>query len=155
MMTLSRMQSFGHTARRSLDAISRIYEASKRGQDLTDLDSSASIISDSYPAGRDMSLMFPPPEPGRGNMAMGENGFLDPLATTPFTDETGGQYLWEYLSWSDNNLWPGIVTDTDGRNEVMTLLTPDHEKGPKFGEQPAYFDPMLDPGYFANGGLYY
>jgi hypothetical protein len=29
----------------------------------------------------------------------------------------------------------------------MTLLTPDHEKGPKFGEQPAYFDPMPDPGY--------
>jgi hypothetical protein len=157
MMTLARMQSFGHTAKRSLDAISRIYEASKRGQDLGDPDSSASVLSSTnpYPAGRDMSVMFPAPEQGRGNVAMGENGFLDPLATTPFADDSGGQYLWEYLSWSDNNLWPGIVTDVDGRNDMMTLLTPDHEKGPKFGEQPAYFDPMPDPGYFANGGFYY
>ncbi|KAJ5951619.1 uncharacterized protein N7479_010032 [Penicillium vulpinum] len=155
MMTLARMGSFGHTAKRSLDAISCIYEASKRGQDLTDPPSSSSMLSGSYPAGRDTGLMFPPPEQGRSNMAIGENGFLDPLATTPFTDDSGGQYLWEYLSWSDNNLWPGVVTEIDGRNDAMTLLTPDHEKPSKFGEQPAYFDSMPDPAYFTNPGLYY
>jgi hypothetical protein len=152
MMTLARMQSFGHTAKRSLDAISRIYEASKRGQDVPEPDSSANIPSGSYPAGRDMSHVFAAPEPGRGPMPMGENGFLDPLAT-PFTDDSGGQYLWEYLSWSDNNLWPGVVNDIDGRNDAMAMLTPE-EKGQKY-EQPTYFDPMSDQGYSVNGGLYY
>ena len=157
MMTLARMQSFGHTAKRSLDAISRIYEASKRGQDLVDPDSAAGILSGSYAAGRDMSLLFSSPSaPSRSNSnaTIADSGFLDPLAT-PFTDDTGGQYLWEYLSWSDNNLWPGIATDVDGRNDAMTLLTPDHEKGPKYGELPAYFDPMPESGYSVNGGLYY
>lgn len=152
MMTLARMQSFGHTAKRSLDALSCMYEASKRGQNVPAPDSSVGALSDSYSAGRDMSLSFPPSEPGRGGMPMSENGFLDPLAT-PFTDDSGGQYLWEYLSWSDNNLWPGIITDIDGRNDAMALLTPD-EKGPKY-EQPAYFDPIPESGYFVNGGLYY
>lgn len=153
MMTLARMQSFGHTAKRSLDAISRIYEASKRGQDLADPDSSASIFGGSYPADRDMSLIFAASNTCRGNM--GENGFLDPLANTPFTDDSGAQYLWEYLSWSDNNLWPGIAADVDERNDTMSLLTPDHEKGLKFGEQSTYFDAMPDPVFFTNGGLYY
>jgi hypothetical protein len=83
---------------------------------------------------------------------MADSGFLDPLST-PFENDSGGQYLWEYLSWSDNNLWPGIAADIDGRNDAM-LLTPEHEKGPKYGEQP-YFDPMPDPGYLVNQGLYY
>jgi hypothetical protein len=157
MMTLSRMQSFGHTAKRSLDAISRIYEASKRGQDLADADSAIGILGGPCSAGQDMSLAFSsPPKPCHSNMnaTMADNGFLDPLAT-PFTDDSGGQYLWEYLSWSDNNLWPGIGKNLDGRNDTMTLLTPDHEKGLKYGGQPPYFDPMPDPGYFVNGGLYY
>ncbi|KAJ5120998.1 uncharacterized protein N7515_008959 [Penicillium bovifimosum] len=152
MMTLARMQSFGHTAKRSLDAISRIYEASKRGQDVAESDSSANLPSGSYPAGRDMVQVFAAPEPGRGPMSMSENGFLDPLAA-PFTEDSGGQYLWEYLSWSDNNLWPGIVNEIDGRNDAMAMLTPE-EKVRKF-EQPTYFDPMSDPGYFVNGGVYY
>jgi hypothetical protein len=152
MMTLARMQSVGHTAKRSLDAISRIYEASKRGQGLTNPDASG-VLAGSFPAGRDMSTLFSPAEPARTTMPMTDSGFLDPL-TTPFENDSGGQYLWEYLSWSDNNLWPGIAADIDGRHDAMTLLTPEHEKGPKYVEQP-YFDPIPDPGYFVNQALYY
>ncbi|KAJ5325166.1 Transcription factor [Penicillium brevicompactum] len=155
MMTLARMQSFGHTAKRSLDAISRIYEASKRGQDLAEPESAVIGLGGSYPAGRDLSLLFTSPsDPCRSNTTMTENGFLDPLAT-PFTDDSGGQYLWEYLSWSDNSLWPGIVAEVDGRNDAMALLTPDHDKGPKYGDQPAYFDPMPESGYGVHAGFYY
>ncbi|CAG8938496.1 unnamed protein product [Penicillium salamii] len=140
MMTLARMQSFGHTAKRSLDAISRIYEASKRGQGLTEPESAISQLGGSYSSGRDLSLLFSSPsDPGRSNPTMIDNGFLDPLAT-PFTDELGGQYLWEYLSWSDNNLWPGIAAD---------VLTPDQEKAPNT----AYFE-ATDSGY-GPGGFYY
>ncbi|KAJ5109600.1 hypothetical protein N7532_002245 [Penicillium argentinense] len=151
MTTLARMQAFGHTAKRSLDAVSRIYEASKRGQDLASASSaSGSLPGNLYPVSREMSSMFSPPEPAR--MAMfGESGVADPLAT-PFMDDSG-QYLWEYLSWSDNtNVWPGL-SDLDTRSEAMALLTPDHEKGPKFGTQP-YFEPMPDS-YFTNAPLYY
>ncbi|CAG8251641.1 unnamed protein product [Penicillium salamii] len=140
MMTLARMQSFGHTAKRSLDAISRIYEASKRGQGLAEPESAISHLGGSYSSGRDLSLLFSSPsDPGRSNPTMIENGFLDPLAT-PFTDELGGQYLWEYLSWSDNNLWPGIAAE---------VLTPDQEKAPNT----TYFE-ATDSGY-RHGGFYY
>ncbi|CAG8145492.1 unnamed protein product [Penicillium salamii] len=140
MMTLARMQSFGHTAKRSLDAISRIYEASKRGQGLAEPESAISHLGGSYSSGRDLSLLFSSPsDPGRSNPTMIENGFLDPLAT-PFTDELGGQYLWEYLSWSDNNLWPGIAAE---------VLTPDQEKAPNT----TYFE-ATDSGY-GHGGFYY
>lgn len=150
MTTLARMQSFGHTARRSLDALARIYEASKRNQDLASASTASGSLSSLYPAGRDMSNMFPA-EPARMGISLGENGLADPL-TTPFVDDSG-QYLWEYLSWSDNpNLWPGL-SDLDTRTETMALLTPEHEKGSKFGTHP-YFEPMPDS-YFVNPPLYY
>ena len=103
---------------------------------------------------RQLLIPMSPSDPGRSNATMTDSGFLDPLAT-PFTDDSGGQYLWEYLSWSDNNLWPGIVADIDGRNDTMALLTPDHDKGPKYGDQPAYFDPMPESGYGVHTGFYY
>lgn len=150
LATLARMQTYGHTAKRSLDALARIYEASKRGQDIPSSSSAGSLQSNVYPAGRDPGMMFSPPEPARMGMTLGENGLADPLAT-PFVDDSG-QYLWEYLSWSDQNMWPGL-SDVDTRSEAMALLTPDHEKGPKFGSHP-YFEPIPDS-YFVNPPLYY
>lgn len=150
MATLARMQSYGHTAKRSLDALSRIYEASKRGQDVTlSTPSTGPFSTNLYPDNRDMSSMVSPPEPDPLRMSLGEAGNTDSL-TTPFVDDSG-QYLWEYLSWGDNNLWPGI--DIDAQGEAMAILTPDQEKGSKYGA-PAYFEPMSDS-YFVNPSLYY
>lgn len=149
MATLARMQSFGHTAKRSLDALSRMYEASKRGQDLATSATTAEPPNTLYPAGRDMP-MYTSPESDRLAMPLGENGLADALST-PFLDDSG-QYLWEYLSWSDSNLWPGL-TDLEARSEAVALFTPDHEKGSKFSSQP-YFEPMPDS-YLVNGPLYY
>ncbi|KAJ5109511.1 Transcription factor [Penicillium angulare] len=143
MTTLARMSAFGHTAKRSFDAVSRIYEASKRGEDLATSNATGPVLTSMYPAGRDLSSMFSP------SMPMGENGMSDSLSA-PFVDDSG-QYLWEYLSWSDNNLWPGI--DLDQRSDAMAVLTPDHEKGPKLGAEP-YFEPFPDS-YFVNQPLYY
>lgn len=112
MMTLARMQSFGHTAKSSLDAISRIIEASKRGQDLAATDVGGGVTESLYPAGRDIPSLFSPLELIRMGMSGEENGFSDSIAT-PFVDDSGGQYLWEYLSWNDNSLWPSIGTDVD------------------------------------------
>ncbi|CAL5869176.1 uncharacterized protein PFLUO_LOCUS3404 [Penicillium psychrofluorescens] len=148
MMTLARMQSYGHTAKRSLDSLSRIYEASKRGEDLHPPDSVASLPAGNYPAGRDTSVMFPMQDSARGGFSLGENGYVEPLAT-PFGDDNGGQYLWEYLSWSDNSLWPGL-TEIEIRGDGMPLFTPDHEKGPKYGAHQPYFGQMSDTGYFVN-----
>lgn len=149
MATLIRMQSYGHTAKRSLDAVSRIYEASKRGQNVASSTPSAEPFPiNLYPAGRDLISMLSSPEFARLDIPFGDNGMSDRL-TTPFVDDSG-QYLWEYLSWSDNNLWPGIEIDT--RLETMALLTPEHEKGPKYGENP-YFEPTEDS-FFVNPSLY-
>ncbi|KAJ5180935.1 hypothetical protein N7492_004145 [Penicillium capsulatum] len=149
MATLSRMQSYGHTAKRSLDAVTRIYEASKRGPDLTSSSPPTEPFSmNLYAAGRDMFTLFSPLESAQLDISLGRNGMADSL-TTPFVDDSG-QYLWEYLSWSDNNLWPGIEIEPPG--DSMAVLTPDHEKGPKYGENP-YFEPMEDS--FVNPSLYY
>lgn len=149
MTTLARMSSYGHTAKRSLDAISRIYEASKRGDDFNTSTSapSNSVLSNMYPAGRDVNNMFS--DSNRMSMSMGEGSLSDSMSA-PLVDDSG-QYLWEYLSWSDNNMWPGI--DLDHRGDSMAVLTPDHEKGPKFGNQ-AYFESFPDS-YFNNQPLYY
>ncbi|KAJ5707844.1 Transcription factor [Penicillium malachiteum] len=149
MATLARMSSIGHTAQRSLETMSRIYEASKRGDDMITSTTAGPALSNLYSAGRDLSSIFSPPEPGRLGMSMGENG-IPTSVSAPLMDDSG-QYLWEYLSWSDNNLWPGI--DLDHRNDAMAVLTPDHEKGPKFGTDP-YFESFPDS-YFANQPLYY
>ncbi|KAJ5658911.1 hypothetical protein N7507_005362 [Penicillium longicatenatum] len=148
MTTLARMSAYGHTAKRSLDAVSRIYEASKRGDDLAT--STAGVIPTTmYSAGRDLSSLFSPPEPARLGMSLSESGISDTLST-PFIDDSG-QYLWEYLSWSDNNLWPGM--DLDNRGDAMAVLTPDHDKGAKFAAQP-YFEPFPET-YFGNQPSYY
>lgn len=148
MTTLARMSAYGHTAKRSLDAVSRIYEASKRGDDLAT--STAGIIPTiMYPAGRDLNSLFSLPESTRLGMSLSESGISDPLSA-PFIDDSG-QYLWEYLSWSDNNLWPGM--DLDNRGDAMAVLTPDHDKGSKFAAQP-YLEPFPDS-YFGNQPSYY
>lgn len=153
LTTLARMQSFGHTAKRSLDALARIYEASKRNQDLPSASTAtgSSLSTNFFTNNNNNNNMFSTSDPSRMGISLAENGLADPLAT-PFVDDSG-QYLWEYLSWSDNsNLWPGL-SDLDTRTEAMALLTPDHEKGPKFGTHP-YFEPMPDS-YFVNAPLYY
>lgn len=154
MSTLSRMLTYGHTAKRSLDALARIYEASKRNQDLASASTtSGSLPTNAFSAGQDMTgnNIFSNTDANRMGISPGENGLTDSLST-PFVDESG-QYLWEYLSWSDNsNPWPGL-SDIDSRTEAMALLTPDNDKGPKFGTHP-YFEPMPDS-YFVNAPLYY
>ncbi|KAJ5580310.1 Transcription factor [Penicillium hispanicum] len=149
LRTLTRMQSYGHTAKRSLDAISRIYEASRRGQNMTTLSSAelpAPVSLDA--AGPEMNLTLSPPDPALLSLSLGENEFSDPLST-PFIDDSG-QYLWEYLSWSDNPGWPGV--DLNTWSDSVALLTPDHEKGPPHEMQP-YLDAITDS-YDANQFLY-
>lgn len=154
MSTLSRMLTYGHTAKRSLDALARIYEASKRNQDLASASTtSGSLPNNFFSASQDLANnnIFSNPDATRMAISPGDNGFTDTLST-PFVDDAG-QYLWEYLSWSDNsNPWPGL-SDIDSRTEAMALLTPDNDKGPKFGTHP-YFEPMPDS-YFVNAPLYY
>lgn len=139
MMTLARMSSYGHTAKRSLDAVSRIFEASKRrsypaGQE----GPTRGMSTGSDPTGRDASAMAPLQE-----SALGDDGIPNPL-TDPLFDDSGGQSLWDYLSCRDHNLCPEFVNDRYGQSEAMALLTPQHENAANSTD----FEHMLDSGYF-------
>jgi hypothetical protein len=80
MTTLERIQSYGHKAHRSLAVINHLFEASK----------SALEVGDGHSDVRDM-----------GGKLGDESDWI-----FPSLDTTNDHYLlWEYLSWSDNDIW--------------------------------------------------
>lgn len=119
MMTLARMSAYGHTAARSLDAISRIFEASKRKAHLAAQGIlPQGMFCDPHPIGRDVPAAFSQHDVTRGGLFFGNNDMADALSI-PAVDASGGQLLWEYLSWSENDLWSGLVTNFDAPSKAM------------------------------------
>ncbi|KAG2421357.1 hypothetical protein HFD88_005332 [Aspergillus terreus] len=152
MLVLARLQPWSPTARRTLDAVSRILEASKRGPDPMINDAGNMPNGNPCPTsvpGAAPSILLSQHELPRGMNL--DSGFADSMAPA-FMDDSAGQHLWDFLSWSDNSLWPG-VTELDGTVEDI-LMMPD-DKGAKFGNGPAAFfgNPMGEPTYYANTAL--
>lgn len=88
MMILERIRPYGYKAERSLDVISRLFEASKRAPEVLAQDFDARDLNEQLEDEGDWSL--------------------------PFLDTTNDEYLmWEYLSWSDNNFWEGTAQNGD------------------------------------------
>lgn len=87
MMILERIRPYGYKAERSLDVISRLFEASKRTPEFQARDSDGDL-----------------------NEQLGD----DSDWSLPFLDTTNDEYLmWEYLSWSDNKFWEGTTQSDD------------------------------------------
>lgn len=126
MITLARMKQWSPTAKRTLDVVSRIFEASKRGPEM-----------DSLPQYQTTGLAPALPDP-----AINESGIPDPF-TYQFPDDPTGQNLWDYLSWSDNNLWPGLA-DFQVSGDMMG-----HDKDGNVG----FFENMPDPTSFMNPSM--
>ncbi|KAF9895210.1 hypothetical protein FE257_000112 [Aspergillus nanangensis] len=152
MLLLARLQPWSPTAKRTLDAVSRIFEASKRGPDMV---SDTGLASGECPTSREGQAPGLVPgilpsqlEYSRGVMGTGENGFVDPLAP-PFIDDTAGQHLWDFLSWSDNSLWPG-VTELDCSVDEA-LLVPEEKM--KFGNSAIFGNSMGESAYYVNSSL--
>ncbi|KAF9891579.1 hypothetical protein FE257_003590 [Aspergillus nanangensis] len=160
IMTLTRMQPFGHTAKSSLDAVSRVYNASKRTKDTSTPGTATPIVVPSAnPAGQEDKVMFPPPPLDRDMLCPREADFTESLPN-PFVDDPNGQYLWDYLSWSDNSMWPGLITeglvmDMGGGGNPMNMLLSEQSNYPDAGRQPPYMDPMPNSAYYVNPPVYY
>lgn len=157
MLVLARLEQWSPTAKRTLDAVSRILEASKRG---SSMDNEASIVNGMYTISREGTLpraalgLLPfQSDFGRGVTLMNEAGFSDPFAA-PVIDDSTAQYLWDFLSWSDSGLWPGI-TDMNNFNDEALFAQAD--KTMKYTNNgPAFLGgSMGDNAYFANPPLPY
>jgi hypothetical protein len=148
MMVLARLQLWSPTAKRTLEAVSRILEASKRGSDM----GAGGLASGSCAHGRDgiMSGMMPgmvsaQTEPGRGVAIANDGGMVDPMAP-PFMDDTAGQQLWDFLSWSDPTILSGF-SEIENPNEMSFVQDEKHMK--YGGNAPGFYgSPMTDSTYY-------
>lgn len=147
MLTLARLQAWSPTAKKTLDAVSRIVEANKRGSDVAD---EANMSNENVP-GPVPGILPSQNELNRGVTIANEGGYSDPFAG-PLLDDSTGQYLWDFLTWSDSSLMPGV----DNANEAM-LLSQDN-KGIKYnpGASAFFGGPVpADSAYFANPVSFY
>ncbi|KAE8355702.1 fungal-specific transcription factor domain-containing protein [Aspergillus coremiiformis] len=160
MLVLARLEQWSPTAKRTLDAVSRILEASKRG---SSMGNKAGTVHSFYPVSREGTLprvasgALPSQNDfNRGAVAQNETGFSDPFAP-PVIDESTAQYLWDFLSWSDSSLWPGI-TDINSFNDEA--LFAQAEKAMKYHNHNNNNAALLggslgDSAYYANAPLPY
>lgn len=122
MVTLARMHSLGHTAKTSLDAVSRIFEASKHCDNLATHGSSALPVLATASAmdssmgrsdGMGMGMMLlQQHELGQAMAGPSEGAQMEAHGLiNPFMNDPNDQQMWDFLSWSDNSMWPGLVTD--------------------------------------------
>lgn len=96
MFALARMQPWSPTAKRTLDVVSRLLDASQRG----DLPG-----ENNPPANYPVEGVDIIPDLPEGPTICNP---VDPF-NYPFFDDAAGQNLWDYLSWGDNSLWPGLA----------------------------------------------
>ncbi|PWY77031.1 C6 transcription factor [Aspergillus heteromorphus CBS 117.55] len=148
MLVLARLQPWSPTAKSTLEAVSRIYESSKKGSQVSGeahSDGCATSCEESIPGS--VSGVSPPQSDLNRVMVTNPHGYIDPLET-PFIDDSAGQYLWDFLSWSDSNLLQGLA-ELDNVNDA--ILFGQEERNGKYGNTgAAFFGGQGDPAYFLN-----
>ncbi|GKZ24690.1 hypothetical protein AbraCBS73388_011684 [Aspergillus brasiliensis] len=147
MLVLERLEPWSPAAKSTLEAVSRIFEAGKRGHNV--MGESHSIHSGSCLTTED-TLGVPPLQVDFGRAIPHETGFVDPFEPQ-FINDSAGQYLWDFLSWSDSNLLQGLA-DMDNANNGP-LYSPE-ERNTKYGNSDtAFFGGQLgDSTFFINSG---
>lgn len=153
LLVFARLQQASPTARKTLDAVSRIFEASKRNSGMAAEANSINSANIS-PTSREASLLIPPGvlpsqgEFGRGFMITHEGGFTDPFPPSTIDDPTG-QYMWDFLSWSDTNLAP--MGDMENINDAAFLGSDD--KHLKYANSGFFGNQLGDPPFFPNSSI--
>ncbi|EAW10989.1 putative C6 transcription factor [Aspergillus clavatus NRRL 1] len=153
MLLLARLQPWSRTAKRTLEAVSRILEASKRGSDMGgapngvsggNLPDRESLVSGMMPGNA-----LAQTDSGRSVGIANDGSMMDPMAA--FMDDSAGQQLWDFLSWSDSTIWPGFA-EADNANEMSFAQD---EKNAKYGSNaPGFFgSPMTDSTYYMNSSV--
>lgn len=115
ILTLDRIRAYGHTAERSLEVISRIFEANlhvPEPEPVPDVNGGGSSSSSGGIAPQEFPLMNP------------FNGYQpnirDGMAATSF-ENLWPQHMVEYLGWEANDLWPELP-NLNSQNEALAFL---------------------------------
>ncbi|KAL5333891.1 fungal-specific transcription factor domain-containing protein [Aspergillus crustosus] len=156
LLVFARLQLASPTARKTLDAVSRIFEASKRGPSMIADTNSINSLNLS-PTSREASLLNMAPgvlpsqnDFGRSFMVTHESGFTDPFPPSTM-DDPSGQYLWDFLSWSDTNLVP--MADMESINDASLLGADD--KHLKYASNGFFGNQLTEPPFFSNPSIPY
>ncbi|BCS23200.1 putative C6 transcription factor [Aspergillus puulaauensis] len=155
LLVFARLQQASPTARKTLDAVSRIFEASKRGSGMV-AEVGSNNSANLSPTSREASLIMAPGvlpsqgDFGRGFMVTHESGFTDPFPPSTI-DDPSGQYLWDFLSWSDSNLVP--MADMDSINDGGLLGADD--KHLKYSNTGFFGNQLAEPSFFSNSAIPY
>ncbi|EEP77531.1 conserved hypothetical protein [Uncinocarpus reesii 1704] len=111
MCALERLESWSPTAKRTLEVVSKILEASQRPRTTV----TSSFISGSQASSAAVSLNTPNSSPPVHNMnqvpVLGGTGFQGYQAIAPYMGNTPQQML-DFISWGDNtSIWPSAQED--------------------------------------------
>ncbi|KAK2805215.1 hypothetical protein FQN51_000738 [Onygenales sp. PD_10] len=128
MIALARMQYWSPTAKRTLEVVSRIFEAANRSRTDTSnaqsmprvppLRSSATTTTTTTTSSQETPHLHP---------TSMEQIPVQNIGTVPPFMEDSGQTMWDYLTWSDSNLWAGFSGDPNIRQEDLALYGADEE----------------------------
>ncbi|KAL3435954.1 fungal-specific transcription factor domain-containing protein [Aspergillus tetrazonus] len=154
LLVFARLQQASPTARKTLDAVSRIFEASKRGPGIaaeTNSINSANLSPTSREAGvLNTPGVLPSHNDGRGFAVTHDSSFTDPFAPSTM-DDPNGQYLWDFLSWSDTNIVP--MADVENINDGGLLGSDD--KHFKYTNTSFFGNQLTEPPFFTNSSIPY
>lgn len=154
LLVFARLQQASPTARKTLDAVSRIFEASKRGPGIaaeTNSINSANLSPTSREAGvLNTPRVLPSHNDGRGFAVTHDSSFTDPFAPSTM-DDPNGQYLWDFLSWSDTNIVP--MADVENINDGGLLGSDD--KHFKYTNTSFFGNQLTEPPFFTNSSIPY
>jgi hypothetical protein len=154
LLVFARLQQASPTARKTLDAVSRIFEASKRGPGIaveTNSINSANLSPTSREAGvLNTPGILPSHSDGRGFAVTHDSSFTDPFAPSTM-DDPNGQYLWDFLSWSDTNIVP--MADVENINDGGLLGSDD--KHFKYTNTSFFGNQLTEPPFFTNSSIPY
>ncbi|PGG96982.1 hypothetical protein AJ80_09755 [Polytolypa hystricis UAMH7299] len=126
IISLARMQSWSPTAKRTLEVVSRIFEASRRGRDNDSGNNTNTHTHNGNTNGNtahdvdgnnaQAQTSLPPPQTPTSAHDMNHHVEVAELHfqnsgtvnTIPLMEDSTGN-MWDYLTWSDSNLWTGLT----------------------------------------------
>ncbi|RDW87119.1 putative C6 transcription factor [Aspergillus mulundensis] len=151
LLVFARLQQASPTARKTLDAVSRIFEASKRGPSMA-AETNSINSSNLSPTSLLMAPNILPSQSdmGRNFMVTHDNGFTDPFPPSTM-DDPNGQYLWDFLSWSDTNLVP--MADMESINDGSLIGSDD--KHFKYSNTGFFGNQLSEPPFFTSPSIPY
>jgi hypothetical protein len=151
LLVFARLQGASPTARKTLDAVSRIFEASKRGPGANlETNVNPTTVGESGLQPITPGVLPSQADNGRNYIVTNDNGFTDPFAPSTM-DDPNGQYLWDFLSWSDTSLVP--MADIDSINDASLLGADD--KHMKYANSGFFGNQLAEPPFFSNPSIAY